>query len=660
MPDRRKMSEKTNNSRGVRRGKQRQRRRQRSRLAILINKLLRAWIRGMKFKSKIVLTGIFLIGGFITIIISIISVAYGKGDGYKKKYLAQQTYNSNPIIAKRGDISDRRGVALAKSVLVYNLVIEPKIILEKEMDFREPTVKLISEYFNLSTDELNTVINENPNSMYCVLKKEISYDDKEKFVSAVGEFNRRDTSKEDKDTQKKKVAGYSFEGYYKRTYPLKSVASDVIGFSYSGDFAEWGLEGYYNSKLNGKNGVRYGYFNANMELEETEIEAKNGLNLITTLNSDAQKLTEDIIADYQKREGAKNVGIIVMNPNNGEIYVMASDKGYDLNNPRDLSGYFSKQELDSMDDDKKFEELSGIWRNYCVSDIFEPGSTFKPFTVAACLEQNIVKKKQTFICNGFENVMDRRIHCVKRDGHGKITLSESLEKSCNDVMMQIVSKLGRKQFARYQELFGIGSKTGIDFPGETVGLAYKEEQLNPVELATSSFGQGVSVTMIEMVSSFSSLINGGTYYRPHLAKELVNDDGIVVEKNIPVVMKKTVTKETSEFIREALYKTVEEGTGRRAKTDGYKLAGKTGTAQKLDKVDGRTVRSDKNYVISFIGCAPYDNPQAVVYVVVDQPNVSDQSTSGIASILAKEVVEKVFRVLGVYPEKMNEPEKAKE
>ena len=256
--------------------------------------------------------------------------------------------------------------------------------------------------------------------------------------------------------------------------------------------------------------------------------------------------------------------------------------------------------------------------------------------------------------------MDRRIRCVKRDGHGIITLSGSLEQSCNDVMMQIVSKLGRKQFARYQELFGIGSKTGIDFPGETVGLAYKEEQLNPVELATSSFGQGVSVTMIEMVSSFSSLINGGTYYRPHLAKELVNDDGIVVEKNIPVVMKKTVTKETSEFIREALYKTVEEGTGRRAKTDGYKLAGKTGTAQKLDKVDGRTVRSDKNYVISFIGCAPYDNPQAVVYVVVDQPNVSDQSTSGIASILAKEVVEKVFRVLGVYPEKMNKPEKAKE
>ena len=610
--------------------------------------------RGMTIKKKIIMTGAIFAVAFVGISAAVINVAHGKGDGYKKKYLAQQTYSSNPIIAKRGDILDRRGVALAKSVLVYNFVLAPKIILSKEGDYKEPTVKLVSEYFGIPADEIKQIIESNPDSMYYVVKKEISYDDKEKFIAAANEFNNRDTGKDKEDTVNDMVAGYSFEGYYKRIYPLKNVASDVIGFTYSGDTAEWGIEGYYNSKLNGKNGVRYGYFNSNLELEETEVEAKNGLNIVTTIDSDAQRLTEDIIADYQKREGAKNVGIIVMNPNNGEIYVMASDKGYDLNNPRDLTPYFKQTEIDAMSDDKKLEELSGIWKNYCTSDIYEPGSTFKPFTVAACLEKNVIKKNDKFYCDGFEDVMDRRIRCVKRDGHGVITLSESLEKSCNDVMMQIVRKLGKKDFARYQELFGIGSRTGIDFPGETTGLAYKEEQLNPVELATSSFGQGVSVTMIQMAAGFSSIINGGIYYKPHLVKELVNDTGVVVEKNEPVIMKKTVTKDTAEFIQKALYKTVEEGTGWRVKTPGYKLAGKTGTAQKLDNIDGKMVRSETNYVLSFIGCAPYDNPQAVVYVVVDQPKIKDQTATGVASALAGEVVDKVFKVLGVYPEKVKE------
>ena len=610
--------------------------------------------RGMTIKKKIIMTGAIFAVAFVGISAAVINVAHGKGDGYKKKYLAQQTYSSNPIIAKRGDILDRRGVALAKSVLVYNFVLAPKIILSKEGDYKEPTVKLVSEYFGIPADEIKQIIESNPGSMYYVVKKEISYDDKEKFIAAANEFNNRDTGKDKEDTVNDMVAGYSFESYYKRIYPLKNVASDVIGFTYSGDTAEWGIEGYYNSKLNGKNGVRYGYFNSNLELEETEVEAKNGLNIVTTIDSDAQRLTEDIIADYQKREGAKNVGIIVMNPNNGEIYVMASDKGYDLNNPRDLTPYFKQTEIDAMSDDKKLEELSGIWKNYCTSDIYEPGSTFKPFTVAACLEKNVIKKNDKFYCDGFEDVMDRRIRCVKRDGHGVITLSESLEKSCNDVMMQIVRKLGKKDFARYQELFGIGSRTGIDFPGETTGLAYKEEQLNPVELATSSFGQGVSVTMIQMAAGFSSIINGGIYYKPHLVKELVNDTGVVVEKNEPVIMKKTVTKDTAEFIQKALYKTVEEGTGWRAKTPGYKLAGKTGTAQKLDNIDGKMVRSETNYVLSFIGCAPYDNPQAVVYVVVDQPKIKDQTATGVASALAGEVVDKVFKVLGVYPEKVKE------
>lgn len=600
-------------------------------------------------KKTTLLVIIFLIL-FIIVTIRTIWLVYGTGDTYKNRYLSQQTYMSNPIFYKRGDIKDRRGIFLAKSVMVYNLILEPKVILEKEEKYKVPSVRKISEMSGYTVDELNKIIDENPESGYQLLKKDISYEDMKKYKDEITKYNNRDRKKDNKNEQTYTIVGYYFEPYYKREYPLKEVASDIIGYTNSENVGGWGIEGYYNSKLNGKNGIRYKYFDDTNEPEETEIEPKNGLNAITTIDATAQKITEDIIANYQKRENAKNVAILVMNPNNGEIYIMASDKGYDLNNPRRLSKYYSKKEISKMNDKQQVDALNKIWRNYCVSDVFEPGSTFKPFTVAACLEKGVVKEKDKFYCDGKEKIADWTIHCVKREGHGMLTLSESLEKSCNDVMMQISRKLGREEFARYQELFGIGSKTGVDLPGETIGISYNEERLNPVELATNSFGQGVSVTMVQMAAGFSSLVNGGTYYKPHVVKELVNDEGIVVENNLPIIMKKTVTKRTSDFIKKSLYKTVEEGTGKRVKTEGYKIAGKTGTAQKLEKVNGRTVRSDKNYVLSFIGCIPYKKPEAVIYVVVDQPEVRQQSLSGAAMELAKEVISKTFKVIGIYPE----------
>lgn len=594
---------------------------------------------------------------FITVAIRTVWVVYGTGDTYKKRYLSQQTYMSNPIFYKRGDIKDRRGIFLAKSVMFYNLVLEPRIILSKEEKYRVPTVKKISEISGCTSDEINKIIDENPKSGYQILKRDIPYAEMKKYQDEIDKYNKRDRKKENGDERKFEIAGCTFESYYKREYPLNEVASDVVGYTNSGNVGEWGIEGYYNSKLNGRNGIRYGYFNSDMELEETEIEPKNGLNVVTTIDATAQKLTEDIIAKYQKREHAKNVGIVVMNPNNGEIYVMASDKGYDLNNPRKLDKYYNKKEIIKMNDTRQLEALNKIWRNYCVSDTFEPGSTFKPFTVAACLEQGVIKEKDKFYCDGKEKIADWVIHCVKREGHGMLTLSQSLEKSCNDVMMQISRKLGRKEFSRYQELFGIGRKTGIDLPGETIGISYSEERLNPVELATNSFGQGVSVTMVQMAAGFSSLINGGIYYKPHVVKELVNDEGVTVESNSPVILKKTVTKKTSDFIKKALYRTVEEGTGKRAQTKGYKIGGKTGTAQKLEKLNGRTVRSDRNYVLSFIGCVPYKNPEAVIFVVVDQPSVVRQDLSGAAMQLASEVISKTFKVIGIYPEEKTDKTK---
>ncbi len=615
---------------------------------------------GRILRDKLALMTMIFLFGFIAVVAGTIWTAYGKGDSYKKRYLSQQTYNSNPIPYKRGEILDRRGIVLAKSVMVYNLVLEPKVILEKEEAYREVTVSRLSEFFGISAEEINKIIDERPASGYQVLKKDVSHDDMTKFQEEAAEYNKRDKTGESEEESIKTIAGYSFESYYRREYPLKATASDIIGFTNSGNVGEWGIEGYYNSTLNGKDGIRYGYFNSNMELEESEIEPQNGMTIVSTIDADAQKMTEDIIAEYQKKENAVNVGIIIMNPNNGEIYVMASDKGYDSNNPRNLEGYYTKEEIAAMDDAAKMEALNKIWRNYCISDIFEPGSTYKPFTVAEALENGVVREDEIFICDGFEEVADRKMHCVNRLGHGGITLSESLEKSCNDVMMQIVKRLGREKFARYQNLFGIGTKTGIDLPGEAVGINYKEEQLNPVELATNSFGQGVSVTMIQMAAGFSSMVNGGIYYKPHIVKEVVNDEGAVVESSEPVIMKKTVTKSTAEFIKQSLYTAVESGTGYRAKTVGYKVGGKTGTAQKLDVVDGSVVRSETNYVLSFVGCVPFDNPEAVIYVAVDQPDVPDQATSGAASMLAGEVIDKVLKVIGIYPEQVTVTEEGEE
>lgn len=610
-------------------------------------------IKRMKERARIKLAWVLL--AFIIFFVAIVSwlfyISVFKGATYKKRALSQQTHVSNVIPYKRGSILDRRGTVLAHSIAVYNLVLEPAIINTKSI-YRRATLDAISKHFDLSLEELNFIMDDKPHSFYIPLKKNITYEEKKAFEDYVDAFNKRDTAKEKEETRGDRIQGFWFEEYYKREYPRKEVAGDMIGFTNAGDVGNWGLEEYYNETLNGRNGRKFGYFNSELELEETELHAKNGYHIRTSLDSDAQKKTEDIIKKFMEEKGAKNVGILIMNPNNGEIFTMASDKQFDPNDPRNLSRYFTEEEVAGMGDKEQLDALNGIWRNFCISDVYEPGSTFKPFTVSACLEQKITKKDEVFLCDGFEVVSDHKIRCVKREGHGAISLSESIEQSCNDVMMNIAHKLGRTQFGRYQKIFGIGTRTGIDLPGESMGLAYEEASLNPVELATSSFGQGVSVTMLQIAAGISSIINGGTYYRPKIVNEVINDAGMIIEKFDPVVMRKTVTKDTAEFIKESMFKTVEQGTGWRVKTEGYKVGGKTGTAQKIERIEGLgNVRSETKYLLSFVGFAPYDKPEALVYVIVDEPNEEDQAKSSAATFLTGEVVKQVFPILGVYPDK---------
>ena len=285
-----------------------------------------------------------------------------------------------------------------------------------------------------------------------------------------------------------------------------------------------------------------------------------------------------------------------------------------------------------------------MWSNFCVSYSYEPGSTYKPLTVAAALEENLYQDSTYFVCDGGQNVYGVPIRCVNRYGHGSLNLEGSLMESCNDVMMQIASKMGKETFARYQDVFNMGRKTGIDLPGENRGLVCSVEQLGPTELATSSFGQTLTVNMVQIASAISSVINGGNYYQPHVVKQIVDEEGNVVENIEGTLVRKTVSDKTSELLRKYLLATVDDGTGSTAQIKGYAIGGKTGTAEKQPRKQG-------NYLVSFIGAAPMDDPEVVVYAIVDEPQVADQAHSTYAQEVARNVMKEIFPYLGIYPDK---------
>ena len=337
------------------------------------------------------------------------------------------------------------------------------------------------------------------------------------------------------------------------------------------------------------------------------------------------------------------MGCIIMNPQNGEIYAMSSYPEYNLNNPRDLSAFYSPEKIDKMSDKKKTENLNKIWRNYCISDAYEPGSTFKPMTVAACLDEGVTTGSRAYHCDGYQVINGVRIKCVaySRGGHGTINICQSLMESCNDVLMQLGADLGKRKFLQYVNEFGFGKKTGIDLPGEATGGVFTNDTMHAVELATSSFGQGQTVTMIQMAAAFSSVINGGNYYEPHVVKEVKNENGAVLESNDNALVRRVITENTSKKLRKYLYKTVEEGTALPAKVAGYQIGGKTGTAEKHPTGRG-------NYLVSFIGFATKDNPEVMIYVTIDEPHVADQAHSTYATQFSSEVLKEVLPVLGMY------------
>lgn len=581
--------------------------------------------------AAIVLAFVFLVGR-----ITYINAA--SGDKYTKLVLDQQQYGSRTIPFKRGDIVDRNGTKIATSERIYNVILDMKVMLSKE-EYIEPTIQVLEDCFGIAEEDVRTLMDKNPTGRYNILKKGVDY-------AAAQKFNKIESDSE----KYPNVKGIWLEEDYVRKYPYNTLASDVIGFTVDGNVGSNGIEASYNSILNGTDGREYGYQDESTSFEQTVKEPENGQTVMSTIDLQVQSIVEKHILEFNEEhknqaregEGSLDTAVIVMNPQNGEILAEASYPNYDLNNPRDLTKYYTEEQIEAMSDEEKLDALNSLWNNFCVSDTYEPGSTFKPFVISAGLETGVLTGEESYICGGVLHVGDHDIHCSNRDGHGTQTLKRALENSCNVALMQIGESMGAEEFTRYQELFGFGEMTGIDLPGEasTEGLLYEAENMDAASLATNAFGQNFNVTMTQLVASFCSLVNGGNYYEPHVVKQIQDENGNVTETKDPVLVRKTISKETSDIIKDYMYGVVEEGTGKSAAVEGYAIGGKTGTAEKLPRRNGK-------YLVSFIGYAPQENPQVVVYVVVNEPNAQGQANSGFATELASKIMGEIFPYLGI-------------
>ena len=606
----------------------------------------------MKKKLVILFALVLLALGVLMGRLTIINAV--SGDRYKKQVLsqAQQKYESRILPAKRGDIYDRNGNLLATSNKVYNVILDCKAVNSNE-DYVEPTVRALTEVLGLDEEEIRAKLSAESTreSQYQILKKQLSMDDKKKFEEYTSVSGRDDLT-EAQIRERNNIKGVWFEEDYLRIYPFNETACDTIGFTFARDVADWGLEGYYNSTLTGTDGRQYGYFNSNSDVEQTIIEPSNGKSIETTLDIGAQQIVEKYVNAFNEKMGAKHVGVIVENPNTGEILAMDGGDRYDLNTPRDLSNVYTEAQIKEMNDAETVDALNGMWSNYCVTDAYEPGSVVKPIVMASALEKGKISSANTFDCDGFQNFgAEGSITTIKcaayPNAHGTETLAEVIANSCNDGMMQIAAKMGSEQFIKSQSLFNFGTRTGIDLPNEGAGIIHTTETMGETELACSAFGQGFTCTMIQEINAMCSVINGGYYYQPHLVSKIKDSSGGVIKSFSPTLLKQTISSGISADIRTYMQASVEQGTSRYSKVQGYSSGGKTGTAEKLP-------RGNKKYLVSFIGFAPVDDPQVVIYVVVDEPNAEDQADSKFAQYIAQGILSELLPYMNILPDETSD------
>lgn len=551
---------------------------------------------------------LFMIGLAGRLLYLMVNRADYYGEKAKEVHQRQRT-----VKAARGIIYDRNGVAIASNKPVSTISV-----IHNQVQNPEKVIRVLSELLELPEEKVRKRV-EKVSSI-------------EKIKSNVD----KDISDRIRDME---FAGVMVDEDYKRYYPYSEFASKVIGFTGADNQGIIGMEVAYDKYLQGQDGSILTMTTARgLEIDgkaEERIEPIAGTNLYTSLDVNIQSFAQQAAGKVMKAKKAKSVRIVMMNPQNGEIYAMVNVPEFDLNDPYTLNTTSSK----NMSDKKKQEALNGMWRNACVSDTYEPGSTFKVIVAASALEAGVVKLEDTFHCPGFKVVEDRRIRCHKTTGHGSETFVQGVQNSCNPVFMEVGARLGVDNMFHYLQQLGIMSKTGIDVPGEASTIMHRKENVGAVELATMSFGQSFQLTPVRLLSSISMILNGGTRITPHLGVELESSDGTAVKKLTYPAQENIISSQTSETMRMILESVVSEGSGKKAYVEGYQVGAKTGTSEKLP-------RHSNKYIASCMGFAPADHPVVAALVLIDEPQGIYYGGT-IAAPVISELLDNALPYLGV-------------
>ena len=553
-----------------------------------------------------------------------------KGDDLQKKAIAQQT-KDELVEAKRGEISDCKGNKLAVSSLKYSVWVRPSgVTAEAENDIEA------QDKLEETAARLAKIMDKDEEEILDQMSKKIALVKVAKYQPAEVADKIREEG----------IDGVSITEETKRAYPLGNFASQLLGSVTDDNNGLSGIEQYYNRELKGSAGrwvqSKDAAGNSLFYGEEKYYAPEDGESLVLTIDEVIHHYAEDTVKWSKETTGASRVRCIVMDPKTGGVLAMASTGGFDPNNARDGSSEEDKEKLSKMNGKEQLKYLNKIWRNPLVSDTYEPGSTFKLFTLSMALEENLTNFGEYFNCNGSLNVNGTRIKCTGT--HGYQSLAQGLGNSCNPVFMTLAKRVGIHKFYRYLSLFGFDEKTGIDYPGEAGAIFQDEKRAGPVGTATLGFGQGIAVTPIQLITGVCSLVNGGKLMKPHIVKAIKDRDGNTVKKIKPKMVRKTVSLDTSNKVRKGMEYVVKKGGGEKAQIKGYRVGGKTGTANKVNPSTGAYYK-DK-IIPSFIGVAPINDPKVcVLYILDDPPGEAFGST--VAAPGAKRIIKNTLRYMGV-------------
>lgn len=570
---------------------------------------------------------------FIFIIFRVFFIQYIRAEEYQKMAYEQQT-RDRLISPKRGEIVDRNNNVIATNESVYSISV-----INSQIENHEKVANTLAQQLDLKYEDILKKVN-----------KKVALE--------------RIKTKVDKETadiiRNLKLPGVMIDEDIKRIYPNENMASQVIGFVGKDNQGIIGLEAKYDEYLKGKQGKILTETDARgVELKngiQERVAPTNGYTLVTSLDINMQKYAEQTLAKVVEAKGAKRGSIILMNPQNGEIYAMANEPDFNLNEPFTINNEDLKANWDNMSQKEKNDALNQMWRNFSINDTYEPGSTFKVMTSAMGLNEKIITPDTHFNCGGGKTVAGRYIKCWRSPrSHGSQTFTQGVQNSCNPVFMEVGEQLGVDKFYHYMQLFGFNEKTGVDLPGEAVGIMHKKEKVGPVELATMSFGQSFQITPLQLLRAISSVINGGELITPHFGTKIIDENGNIIEELNYEKGRRTVSEEVSEQMKIILESVVSEGTGNKTYIPGFRIGGKTATSEKLPRRSGK-------YIASFCAFSPAENPQVIALVLIDEPQ-GVYYGGQVAGPVMKELLENILPYMNIekkYTEKELKMEETQE